>query len=220
MGKTYRQIAPLKIINEYGQHLRQMRPARVEIILEYATHQDGPWREYPFLYKPYHVSYPLPFSGPYTPRLDFKFYDVAGSNYWNEPWLNSLVFRLLQNKLDVLNLFGIKNRIRPEPIFIRALMYKFKFTPWTTLDDGPYWQRQQLGEYFTPLALNDTALHNQMKKLRIPLNGWSTKPNYNNPIKQVLDVIRTQLHAIEGSFFIFIVISAAFAILIASRAMQ
>lgn len=217
MGKTYRQIQPLKIINEYGQHLRQMRPARVEIILEHSTNLEGPWHEYPFLYKPYDINLPLPFSGPYFPRLDFKFYDVAGSNYWNEPWLNALVFRLLQNKLDVLNLFGIPNKIRPEPVYVRAQMYKFKYTPWSSVNEGPYWVRQQFGEYFPPLALNDTTLHAQMKKLRIPLNGWNEKPVYNNIIKQILDLIRAQLNAIEGSFFIFSVTAAAFAILITSR---
>lgn len=218
MGKSYRQIYPLKIINEYGQHLRKIRPVRVEVILEHASSSDGPWREYPFQYKPYDVSLPLPFSGPYLSRLDYKFYEVADSTYWNEIWLNSLAFRLLQNKLDVLNLFGVTQKIKPEPVFVRAVMYKFKYTPWNDKSDAPYWTRQQVGEYFPPLALNDTSLHSQMKKLHIPLSGWKSKPSYQNPVKNVLDILRAQLNNLEGSFFIFTVVAAAFALLITQKA--
>lgn len=216
MGKYYRTIHPFKIINEYGQHLRKMRPKRMEIIFEYAQSPDGPWREYPFLYKPYDVSLPMPFSGPYLPRLDFKLYDSADSTYWHEVWMNSMAYRLLQNKKDVLALLGVKQKIRPEPIFVRGALYKFKYTPWSNAD-GPYWVRQPYADYFPPLALNDTTLHNQMKRLQIPLGGFTTKINHNNLIKQVIDMIRAQIAGLEGSFFIFAVITAAFAILIAQK---
>lgn len=216
MGKYYRTIHPFKIINEYGQHLRKMRHKRMEIIFEHSQSLDGPWHEYPFLYKPYDVSLPMPFSGPYFPRLDFKLYDSADSTYWHEVWMNSMAYRLLQNKKDVLALLGVKQKIRPEPIYVRGALYKFKYTPWSN-GDGPYWVRQPYADYFPPLALNDTALHSQMKKLQIPLGGFKTKVNHNNVIKQVIDMIRAQINGLEGSFFIFAVITAAFAILIAQK---
>lgn len=219
MGKYYRTIYPFKIINEYGQHLRKMRPSRMEILFEHSQSVDGPWQEYPFLYKPYDVNLPLPFSGPYLPRLDFKLYEAADSTYWHEIWMNSLAFRLLQNKKDVLYLFGVKEKIRPEPIYVRAVLYKFKYTQWTD-GDGPYWNRQIYADYFPPLALNDTTLHMQMKKLQIPLNGWKTKVNYNNLIKQILDFIRQQINMLEGSFLIFAVVTAAFAIIIVHKTLN
>lgn len=63
MGGFYNQVRKFYIINEYGQHLRKMRPNRIEIIYEHAQNIEGPWQEYGFLYKPWNVNVSLPFAG-------------------------------------------------------------------------------------------------------------------------------------------------------------
>jgi len=131
MGKFYAQAKKLNIVNEYGTHLRTMRPERLELILEHSQHVEGPWVEYSFLYKPWNVNNSLPFSGPYLPRLDMKFYEAAISNYNDQLWVSSLAFRLLQNEESVLKLLGIQSKITPTPKFVKASTYKFKYTSWS-----------------------------------------------------------------------------------------
>lgn len=136
-----------------------MRTIRYEIIFEHSQSDEGPWKEYGFLYKPWNENHSLPFtgklfsilhnmvilqvyilvndivvfSGPYFARFDHKFYDAAtAANYRNEPWIISLVYRLLQNEQNVLRLFGISTNIMPAPKFVRASLYKFQFTTSST----------------------------------------------------------------------------------------
>lgn len=40
-----------------------MRTNRYEIILEHAQNEEGPWKEYGFLYKPWNENHSLPFTG-------------------------------------------------------------------------------------------------------------------------------------------------------------
>lgn len=63
LGGFYQQVRQFHIVNEYGQHLRKMRTVRQEIIYEHAQDVEGPWEEYGFLYKPWAIDGPLPFTG-------------------------------------------------------------------------------------------------------------------------------------------------------------
>lgn len=61
--------------------------------------------------------------------MDFKFYDVADSNYRDHLWTASLAYRLLNNEAKVLKLFGIDEPIEPPPKYVRAGKYKFWYMP-------------------------------------------------------------------------------------------
>ena len=70
---------------------------RPEVILEGADSIHGPWLEYDFLYKPGNVSSAPQFLSPHQPRLDWQMWFAALGSYQHNPWLLSLVFRLLGN---------------------------------------------------------------------------------------------------------------------------
>lgn len=212
LGKTFKNLEKLHVVHEYGKHLRKMRSERLEIEIEHAQNIEGPWHEYSFLYKVWNVNHSLPIAGPYFPRFDFKFYDAAATKHTDNVWMSSLIYRLLQNDPDVLLLFGIKNKIQPAPKFVRAVLYKFKFTPWAERNNPAYWYRSRLAEYHPAYSLDDAALHAYLKSLKIQIN-YKTKPVKNTILKEILDFLRTKLSKIEGSFLTLAVLAAGFAII-------
>lgn len=72
------------------------------------------------------------FSAPYTPRLDWQFYWAAYSTYDKEPWLLSMVHRLLIGRPEVLALLDTHHLPFPQnpPKYIRGVLYKYKYTSW------------------------------------------------------------------------------------------
>ena len=68
---------------------------RPEVILEGADSVHGPWLEYEFLYKPGNVSLAPQYMLPHQPRLDWQMWFAALGSYQHNPWLLSLVYRLL-----------------------------------------------------------------------------------------------------------------------------
>ena len=98
--KLTQGIDQLQMVHSYGL-FRSMTGVggRPEIVLEGAHKTSGPWKEYNFLYKPGNVSEPLlPFVLPHQPRLDWQMWFAALGSYQRNPWLISLVYRLMQGK--------------------------------------------------------------------------------------------------------------------------
>lgn len=216
LGKIYKRVNHLSIVNEYGHQLTKMRTERFEISLEHSQNIEGPWLEYGFLYKPWNVNSSLPFSGPYLPRLDFKLYDAAVSNYNDDLWVTSLAYRLLQNNQNVLQLLGIKSKLKPSPKFVRASLYKFKYTPYKEKNNKAYWIREKVGEYFPAFALDHAPLQSYLKSLKIS-QSYKEIPVKNQFLKSVLDVIRKYSSMFEGSILILGILLAGFALIATQR---
>lgn len=215
LGQTYRNFKHLNIVNEYGQHLRKMRSERLEIILEHANNIEGPWVEYGFQYKPWNVNHSLPFSGPYLPRLDFKFWNAAVNNYNDELWLSSLAYRLLQNDKYALQLLGIRTPLQTAPKFVRGSLYSFKYTSWNERNNPAYWMRQRVGEYFPAYSLDHGPLLAFLKNMKISPT-YKSPPVRNEILKNILDFIRNKSFLVEGSLILFGVLSAGFALIATS----
>lgn len=215
LGEQYRRIKHLNIFNQYGQHLTKMRTQRIEIILEHANNIEGPWVEYGFQYKPWNINHSLPFSGPYLPRLDFKFYDAAVSNYNDQLWVSSLAFRLLQNEKSVLQLLGHRTPLPSQPKFVRASLYKFKYTSWNERNNPAYWTRQHVGEFFPAYSLDHGPLQAFLKTLKIS-STYKAPPVKNEFLKNILDFIRNKISSFEGSLVLFAALSAGFALIATS----
>lgn len=216
IGYMYNKFRHLSLVNEYGQHLREMRPIRREIILEYSDNIEGPWQEYEFQYKPGNANYSLPMAGPYLPRLDFELYDAAGKTYDRVPWIHSLAFRLLNNEVSVLNLLSSRNQLRQPPKFVRGVLYEFQYTSWAERNNMAYWIRQRVQEYFPPYSLDHAPLQAHLKALKIPLK-YKIPPVTNTFLKNILIFIRQQASLIEGSFFVFTFLALGFLAIATTR---
>lgn len=103
---------------------------RPEIVIEGSHHIEGPWREIEFTSKPGKVSKRPRFISPHHPRLDMQMYYAAEGTYQQNPFFLSLVYHLMQNTTEVVNLiedYPFKNRSEPMR-FARAKLYMYHFT--------------------------------------------------------------------------------------------
>jgi len=171
VNRLNQEVEQLQIIHSYGL-FRTMTGVggRPEIIIEGADSVDGPWVEYNFLYKPGNVSSPLlPFVLPHQPRLDWQMWFAALGSYQQNPWLVSLIYRLMQGEPSVLALLDEsklpQSFVDSPPRVIRITAYKYHFTGPTNAVKGrkknkkkssdniiDWWYRDERSEYLHPVS--------------------------------------------------------------------
>ncbi len=145
-------VEPLRIVNGYGL-FRVMTKDRDEIIIEGSA--DGiDWRPYEFKWKPGDVMRAPGWCAPHQPRLDWQMWFAALESPRQNPWLVGLVFRLFQNKPEVIHLLNGNPFPNSPPHYIRAEFYRYRFT---TMEEhrktGAWWKRQFLGEYLPEIPI-------------------------------------------------------------------
>lgn len=211
-----------------------MRNERLEVIYEHANDIEGPWTEYEFLYKPSNVNSTLRFAGwfppmkhfklqnldviltllgPYLPRIDYKLYEAAPSHYRKEVWTLSLAYRLLQGNRNVLALFDGRSTPTTPPTYVRATLYKFRYT---THIQSPqvYWMRLKVSEYFPAFSLDNISPY---------LRSMKISPNYRETeidskwLKAILDGVRDQIVFVEGSVLVNCILLTAIVIVVTKK---
>lgn len=142
-----------EIANRYGL-FAVMTTTRPEIIIEGSDDAQN-WKEYSFHYKPGNLHRGLPIVAPLQPRLDWQMWFAALGNYPENPWIGSLLYRLLQGDKVVVGLLEPPPFPKP-PKYIRALLYDYQFTePAERARSGAVWQRKLLGNWFGPVSLKN-----------------------------------------------------------------
>lgn len=143
--------------------------------------------------------------GPYLPRLDYKLYDAAPSNYRKELWTISLAYRLLQEEPNVLALLGEQSATTSSPMYVRGSLYKFRYT---THFNSPtsYWMRLKMSEYFPAFSLDTISPY--LRSIKISPHYKVTEIECQT-LKMIVDYLRDQVRFIEGSLFVFGVLVAA-----------
>jgi predicted DCC family thiol-disulfide oxidoreductase YuxK len=146
------EIAPLRIVNTYGL-FAVMTTTLPEIIVEGSD--DGVnWREYEFKYKPGDVMRRPRWNAPHQPRLDWQMWFAALGTASENPWFPRFMQRLLENSPDVTALLGSNPFPRKPPLYVRALLYDYRYsTPEEKKATGAWWMRQPEGIYYPAVAL-------------------------------------------------------------------
>ncbi|HEX2677590.1 MAG TPA: lipase maturation factor family protein, partial [Polyangiales bacterium] len=151
---------PFHLVNTYGA-FGSVGKQRDEVILQGTSDEHpGPstrWLEYEFPCKPGDVMRRPCLISPYHYRLDWQMWFAALGNYQNEPFIVSLIYKLLHNEPATLSLL-VKNPFpKAPPKLIRAERYRYAFTRWGDADDkrGAWWKRERLGPYLPPLAADN-----------------------------------------------------------------
>jgi predicted DCC family thiol-disulfide oxidoreductase YuxK len=154
VGVITRAIAPLNIVNAYGL-FAVMTITRPEIVIEGSA--DGRvWREYVFRYKPGPLSRPALWNIPHQPRLDWQMWFAALGNLRDNPWIISLMYRLLVGSPPVLALLDSNPFVGAPPKYVRAQLYDYRFADRRTHDmTGDWWVRRLDGPYFPEVSLED-----------------------------------------------------------------
>jgi len=79
---------------------------------------------------------------------------AALSSYENNPWFINFCVRLLQGSPEVFSLLKTNPFPDKPPRYIRAVVYDYQFTDFSTKrEEGTWWQRELKGLYCPILSL-------------------------------------------------------------------
>ncbi|HXH23663.1 MAG TPA: lipase maturation factor family protein [Vicinamibacterales bacterium] len=146
LGSLVGAVEPLRSVNPYGL-FAVMTTTRPEIVVEGSL--DGvTWREYTFRHKPGDVSRRPTWVAPFQPRLDWQMWFAALSTYEREPWFARFLQALADGSPAVRALLARDPFEGRPPTFVRATLYRYRFTDWTTgRATGAWWTRERIGPY-------------------------------------------------------------------------
>ncbi|HMH03449.1 MAG TPA: lipase maturation factor family protein [Candidatus Udaeobacter sp.] len=143
---------PLDLVNTYGAFGAVGRE-RNEIIFEGTEDPvitgDTKWKEYEFKAKPGDPNRPPPFVAPYQPRIDWQIWFAAMASPGEYPWTLHFVWKLLHNDQGTLSLLANKPFPDAPPHYIRARLYRYRFTP---IGEKAWWKREPIGEWLPALS--------------------------------------------------------------------
>jgi hypothetical protein len=157
---------PFHLVNTYGAFGNVGRE-RHEIVLEGSSERvitpRTQWREYGFKAKPGDAKRMPPQVAPYHLRLDwliwFLPFSVAMTGdgirvYGHSLWFLRFVKKLLLGDRAILRLMGRNPFPERPPVFIRAVLYRYRYTDWKEKrETGAWWRRQILGMYLQAVSL-------------------------------------------------------------------
>ncbi|MFF3692995.1 lipase maturation factor family protein [Streptomyces sp. NPDC002221] len=154
MNTTYE---PLHLVNSYGA-FGSITRIRHEVVIEgtadEAVTERTIWREYEFHGKPGDVRrLPRQFA-PYHLRLDWLLWFLALSPSYGSSWFGAFVERLLVNDHDTVRLLRHNPFPETPPVFIRARVWRYRFTTWQELRrTGAWWHREAPRAFLPPTTL-------------------------------------------------------------------
>lgn len=148
-----RALMPFHVINNYGLFAVMTR-RRPEIILE-GSDDGETWHAYEFRYKPGDLKRRPRWVQPHQPRLDWQMWFAALKRYQENPWFLNFVVRLLQGSPEVLRLLARNPFPEQPPTYIRAVLYNYTFSNWSTRrSTGAWWVREPAGLYLPTVSRN------------------------------------------------------------------
>ena len=156
LADVMRAAQPFHISNRYGLFAIMTR-ARPEIVIEGSN--DGiNWQAYSFRYKPGDLDRGLSWNIPHQPRMDWQLWFAGLDGEADELWFETLLIRLLQGNRRVLALFGESPFGDQPPVYVRARLFLYTYKDVVSREVGSgVWQRQELGEFYSPMRLAETA---------------------------------------------------------------
>jgi Lipase maturation factor len=148
---------PFHLINTYGA-FGSIGRTRREVVIEGTDEAEitdhTVWKEYEFKGKPGAVRRLPPQWAPYHLRLDWLMWFAAISPHYAYPWLRGFLVRLLRNDPPTLRLLRHNPFPDSPPRYVRAQLYRYRFTTWRELvRDRAWWHRTLEGGYLRPVAL-------------------------------------------------------------------
>jgi hypothetical protein len=152
---------PFHLVNTYGA-FGSIGRTRREVVIEGTDEEvitDGTvWKEYEFKGKPGEVRRLPRQWAPYHLRLDWLMWFAAISPQYAYSWFRPFILRLLRNDPPTLRLLRRNPFPDAPPRYVRAQLYRYRFTTTAELRrDHAWWHRTLEGSYLRPTALTDDA---------------------------------------------------------------
>jgi len=152
---------PLHLVNTYGAFGsigRTRREVVIEGTDEVVINEATVWKEYEFKGKPGGVRRLPRQWAPYHLRLDWLMWFAAISPQYAYSWFRPFILRLLRNDRPTLRLLRRNPFPDAPPRYVRAQLYRYRFTTAAELRrDRAWWHRTLEGSYLRPTALTDEA---------------------------------------------------------------
>jgi hypothetical protein len=144
------------LVNTYGA-FGSIGRTRREVVIEGTDEQEVTdktvWREYEFKGKPGALCRVPAQWAPYHLRLDWLMWFAAISPHYAYPWLRPFMLRLLQNDPSTLRLLRHNPFPASPPRYVRAQLYRYRFTTAAELRrDHAWWHRTLEGSYLRPMS--------------------------------------------------------------------
>ncbi|MCP3818216.1 lipase maturation factor family protein [Streptomyces sp. A3M-1-3] len=152
-----RSFDSLHLVNAYGA-FGSISRIRQEVVVEGTDepvlHVGTVWREYGFKGKPGDPRRLPRQYAPYHLRLDWMMWFAALSPAYAESWFGPFVERLLENDRDTLRLLRHNPFPDAPPTYVRARVYRYRFTTWQELRaTGAWWHRTLVREFLPPARI-------------------------------------------------------------------
>ena len=148
---------PFRLVNTYGAFGSVSR-VRDEVVIEgtdaETLHAGTTWREYEFKGKPGDTRRLPGQYAPYHLRLDWLMWFLPLSSRYGERWFVPFLVKLLEGDRATLALLRGNPFPDEPPRFVRALLYRYRFTTWRERrETGAWWARSLIGEFVQPIRL-------------------------------------------------------------------
>jgi len=148
---------PFHVVGTYGA-FGTVTKERDEVIVEGTDEAvltpATAWREYEVKAKPGDVRRRPPQYAPYHLRLDWLMWFAAMSSPAYQEWFVPFLTKLLLADRATLALLRRDPFAGKPPRFVRARLYRYRFTtPRERGETGAWWRRELLGDYLRPVAL-------------------------------------------------------------------
>ena len=159
----------LDLVNTYGA-FGYVGKERYNVVFEGTTEEDSTedanWQ--PYIYKglPVLLDKSSRQVAPYQLRLDWQMWFAAMSTSTDYPWTYNLVWKLLHNDRDAVNLFAGNPFSSKPPQYVRAVLYRYSFAKPANQEKN-WWMRERIGLWLPPLSVNNTQFTNYLKS-----EGW------------------------------------------------
>jgi hypothetical protein len=158
MNASFNRLHLVNTYGAFGSVTRVRREVVVEGTADADLSPDTVWLEYEFKGKPTDLRrLPRQFA-PYHLRLDWLMWFAGISRGYADSWFGGFLRKLLENDRATLRLLHRVPFPDAPPVYVRALIYEYRFTSWRERrDSGNWWRRTLLGEYTAPRRLPASA---------------------------------------------------------------
>nr|XP_018671948.1 lipase maturation factor 2-like [Ciona intestinalis] len=215
--RWHRSSSTFDLTHSYGLFRRMTGVGgRPEVVIEGSNSLEGPWKEYEFYYKPGDRTYPLTWTAPHQPRLDWQMWFASLSSYQHNPWILSLMHRILLGQNEVLDLMDRTRSPYPvsPPKYIRSQLYLYHYTKLNKNNSAPraWWTRTLQKEYSPPITKDNVDLlaflnHHNMMPAPLP----KKQPPQSNVV-QMLNQIRILANQVSPPYLLWSLAFTALAI--------
>jgi hypothetical protein len=152
---------PFHLVNTYGAFGsigRTRREVVIEGTAETTITEQTAWQEYEFKGKPGAPRRAPRQWAPYHLRLDWLMWFAAISPHYAYTWLRPFMLRLLQNDAATLRLLRHNPFPDTPPLYVRAQLYRYRFTTAAELRrDHAWWYRTLESGYLQPISLTEAT---------------------------------------------------------------